>query len=111
MPEGKTKFEFDDAGPELVEIGYDWLVITGAPARYQGTGELQDRPGTFGFSVTAIDGDFDPGDGYPEDAFGIRIWSTSSGEVIYDTALTGSAALPPSNGKIKIKTGGGNSRQ
>ena len=103
-PKGKTKFEFKDAGLKLTEEGFDWLILSGARAEYQGYGELKNQDGLYGFHVIAIDGDLDPNDAFPIDEFGIRIWDLDTGDDIYNTAAAGQGlTLPLSKGKIKIK--------
>src|SRR5262249_48643947 len=55
VPTGDTQFQFDLAGFAFKSTSYDWLVVSGAKARYKGTGTVNGS-GSYGFQLTAIDG-------------------------------------------------------
>jgi hypothetical protein len=60
---------------------YDWLVVAGSKAQYKGRGTIEGA-GTYGFMLTAIDGDAkNNGDA---DQFRIKIWDIATGAVVYD---------------------------
>jgi len=56
-------------------------VVAGARAQYKGTGQVNGK-GSYGFLLTAIDGQISGGGGV--DKFRIKIWDTTTGDVIYD---------------------------
>ena len=64
---------------------YEWLVISGAKARYRGTGQVNGA-GSYGFELTAWDGQVSGGGGI--DRFRIKIWNHNQGNsVVYDNML------------------------
>lgn len=79
VPTGDTQFQFRAASLNFKSISYEWLVIGGARAQYKGVGTIN-GVGSYGFLLTAIDGDKAGGDGV--DRFRIKIWSATG--VIYD---------------------------
>jgi len=84
-PDGSTSFDFAAGDLKLKAKVHEWMVITGATARYTGEGTIKDMPGTFKFQVTAIDADISDS-GFSEDGFRIKIWQEGSG-VLYDNGL------------------------
>jgi len=62
---------------------YQWLVIAGPNAKYKGVGTIKDLAGSYGFMLTAVDGQVSGGGGV--DKFWIKIWdATDDTDVIYD---------------------------
>ena len=81
VPTGETQFHFSAAGLRFDSDSYEWLVISGAKARYRGTGSVDGTSG-YGFELTAWDGQVNGGGGV--DRFRIKIWLGNPGNVIYD---------------------------
>ncbi len=84
VPSGSTQFEFLVADLYFQSVEYDWLVVAGAKAQYQGTGTINGT-GLYGFMLTAVDGDL-LGKGKP-DLFRIKIWDKTSDDIIYDNRM------------------------
>ena len=80
-PSGNTEFQFKTADLNFKSTSYDWLVVAGAHAKYKGEGTINGR-GSYGFMVTAVDGDSSGGGGV--DGFRIKIWDLASGAIVYD---------------------------
>ena len=84
-PDGETSFHFNAAGFRFDSDEYEWLVISGAKARYRGTGTVNGI-GDYGFELTAWDGQVSGGGGV--DRFRIRIWDRNPGNgLVYDNEL------------------------
>jgi hypothetical protein len=82
VPTGTTEFDFRIASFTFHSTAYDWLVISGARAQYRGTGTVNGS-GSYGFILTAIDGQVNGGGG--TDRFRIKIWDRNQGNaVVYD---------------------------
>ena len=81
IPTGETQFHLNAAGFKFDSDSYEWLVISGAKARYRGTGSVAGVAG-YGFELTAWDGQISGGGGV--DRFRIKVWQGSPGNVIYD---------------------------
>jgi hypothetical protein len=103
VPTGNTQFKFHVADMDFKSTSYEWMVISGAKAKYKGEGTLSGT-GTFGFMVTAIDGRQDGGG---QDKFRIKIWDKASGTVVYDNQAGASDdsdnATAISGGRIVIQ--------
>jgi hypothetical protein len=84
VPTGNTEFEFQAGSLQFRSTQYDWLVVSGAKGQYKGTGTINGS-GTFGFLLTALDGQAKNGGGV--DKFRIKIWDTTTGAVIYDNRM------------------------
>jgi hypothetical protein len=99
---GNTEFQFKAGDLNFHSDDYEWLLITGASAKFKGTGTINGE-GSYKFMVTAVDGELS-GDG-TLDTFRIKIWTEDevTGEefVIYD-----SGEIEISGGSIKIHEGG-----
>jgi sugar lactone lactonase YvrE len=80
VPTGNTEFNFKVANLNFHSDNYDWLVVAGAKAQYQGTGTINGQ-GQYKFKLTAIDGQVNGGGG--TDKFRIKIWNDGSG-IVYD---------------------------
>jgi len=82
-PSGQTEFKFKEGDINFHSTSYDWLVVVGARAQYQGSGTINGS-GNYGFMVTVIDGQAPGGGGV--DRFRIKIWDKNNGNaVVYDT--------------------------
>ena len=79
-PSGDTEFEFKAGGFRFKSTSYEWLVVAGARAQYKGAGEVNGEAG-YGFLLTAVDGAVNGGG---VDRFRIKVWSTATGEIVYD---------------------------
>jgi hypothetical protein len=99
-PVGATAFWFHAGGLRFTSWDYDWLVVDGDEAVYQGTGRVNGHSG-YSFVVSMVDGGH-----HASDAFRIRIWDTATGDVIYDTQpgdpTDARADVPISRGCIRI---------
>ena len=82
-PTGKTEFQFQAGNLNFNSTAYEWLVVAGARAQFKGTGTINGA-GSYGFMLTAIDGQVNGGGG--ADKFRIKIWYTNgdSDIVVYD---------------------------
>jgi hypothetical protein len=81
IPTGNTEFQFKEAGMNFSSTSFDWLVISGKKAQYKGTGTINGT-GTFGFILTATDGDL--ASPATVDFFRIKIYNKSTNVVVYD---------------------------
>lgn len=84
IPTGETEFQFKAGDLNFHSTSYEWLVIAGARAQYKGTGTINGT-GTYGFMLTAIDGQVSGGGGV--DKFRMKIWDKASGTIVYDNQL------------------------
>jgi hypothetical protein len=86
IPTGHTEFQFKTAGLDFKSIEYEWLVVAGARAMFKGTGTIQHVDGSFGFMLTAVDGEISGGGG--ADKFRIKIWDANDDSIIvYDNEI------------------------
>jgi len=84
VPTGNTQFHFKAGDLSFGSTNYQWLVVSGARAQYKGEGSINGA-GSYGFMLTAIDGDVPGGGG--ADRLRIKIWDTATGAVVYDNQL------------------------
>jgi hypothetical protein len=85
VPTGNTQFQFQVANFNFKSTAYDWLVVSGAKARYQGVGTVNGVAG-YAFQLTAWDGQAAGGGGV--DKLRIKIWSQNQGNgVVYDNQM------------------------
>jgi len=84
IPTGETEFQFQAGDLDFHSVSYEWLVVAGARAQYKGSGTIKGMNGTFGFMLTAIDGQVAGGGG--SDKFRIKIWD-ATGLIVYDNQL------------------------
>ncbi|WP_299700520.1 PKD domain-containing protein [uncultured Pontibacter sp.] len=85
IPTGHTNFQFQVADLHFSSTSYEWLVVSGATARYKGVGTINGS-GNYGFILSAIDGQVTGGGGY--DKFRIKIWDKNNNDlVVYDNNL------------------------
>jgi hypothetical protein len=106
VPTGNTDFHFPAANLDFKSTSYDWLVINGNQAQYQGSGTINGS-GNYGFLVTALDNDANSGGGV--DTIRIEIWDKNNNNaVIYDTQPGAANTAPPTTplggGDIQIHT-------
>lgn len=92
VPTGETEFQFQVADLNFHSTSYDWLVVAGARAQYKGTGTINGT-GTYGFLLTAIDGQVNGGGGV--DKFRIKIWDKATGAIIYDNQMGAADSADP----------------
>jgi hypothetical protein len=83
-PSGNTEFQFKAGDLTFTSTSYEWLVVSAAHAKYKGEGTINGG-GSYGFMLTAVDGDRK--DGGDPDEFRIKIWDLSSGAVVYDNKM------------------------
>jgi PKD repeat protein len=105
VPTGQTEFQFNAAGLNFHTDTYSWLVVAGAKAQFKGTGTINGA-GSYGFLLTATDGQANGGGGV--DKFRIKIWDNATGKVVYDNQSGGSDDATPitslGGGSISIHT-------
>jgi hypothetical protein len=106
-PTGETEFQFRVAGMNFHSNEYQWLVVSGSKAQYKGIGSINGL-GSFGFMLTAIDGDLSQsGD---SDRFRMKIWDQNTEDLVYDNQNgVADDSEPTTNlegGSIVIHTGG-----
>lgn len=83
VPSGQTQFVFHEPGFDFHSTSYEWLVVTGSDcAKFKGDGEVNGG-GLYGFMLTACDGG-EPG---VDDTFRLKVWDSSSGDIVYDNQL------------------------
>ena len=92
VPTGNTAFELVTEGFEFSSTSYQWLVVSGAAAQYQGVGVIEGLPGEYQFKVTVRDADVNDNDSHEVDAFRIKVWTEAYDEydseiVVYDNGL------------------------
>ncbi len=105
VPEGSTSFRFAAADLDFEASSYEWMIISGARARYKGEGLVKGSAEPYKFQVTAMDADV-AGSGIREDGFRIRIWRAGPGggeNVLYDNGrgaddATGNGGTTPIGG-------------
>ena len=104
IPTGSTQFVFKAGNLEFASTKYQWLVVSGARAQYKGEGTINGG-GSYGFLLTAVDGDLPGGTG--DDKFRIKIWDKASGLVVYDNQMGAAESAEPASaiasGSITIK--------
>src|SRR6478672_6590508 len=82
VPTGNTEFQFKVGNLNFKSTAYEWLVVSGAKARFRGVGMVNGVTG-YGFELTAWDGQMSGGGGV--DKFRIKIWNQNQGNgVVYD---------------------------
>lgn len=98
LPTGQTEFVFNAANLNFHSEQYEWLIVNqaGANAQFKGSGTINGG-GDYTFMLWATDGDKDANVS-TVDSFRMKIWDTSSGNVVYDNA----AEVNISGGNIMI---------
>jgi hypothetical protein len=84
VPTGQTQFQFRAGTLTFHSGAYEWLVVAGARAQLKGTGTVNGG-GTYGFLLTAVDGQVAGGGGM--DRFRIKIWDKATGAIVYDNQM------------------------
>ena len=84
VPTGNTEFQFKAGDLEFNSYLYDWLVIAGPQAKFKGEGHINGM-GSYGFMLSAVDGQVNGGGGL--DKFRIKIWDMITEAVVYDNNL------------------------
>jgi len=93
VPTGNTEFQFKVANFNFKSTSYEWLVVSGAKARYRGVGTVNGVAG-YGFELTAWDGQANGGGG--TDRFRIKIWNANQGNgVVYDNQMGAADGADP----------------
>ncbi len=92
-PSGDTQFNFHMANMNFQSTSYQWLVIAGPKAQFKGEGVINGG-GSYGFMLTAIDGQLNGGGGV--DKFRIKIWDKATGNIVYDNQIGGADDADPS---------------
>ena len=109
VPTGNTEFQFKVADFNFKSNSYDWLVVSGAKARFRGVGTVNGA-GSYGFELTAIDGQVNGGGGV--DKFRIKIWNGNPSNVVYDNQMNAPNGADPTTalggGSIVIHKSGQN---
>jgi len=115
VPTGNTEFQFKAGGLDFTSTNYDWLVVSGATAKYKGVGKIKDVAGDFGFMIFATDGEVNGKANV--DKFRIKIWMASNeSNIVYDNefgSTTEEASTIISGGSIvvhEVKTTGKSER-
>jgi hypothetical protein len=93
VPTGNTEFQFHAGGLNFKSTSYEWLVVSGAKAQYKGVGTINGA-GSYGFILTAVDGQSNGGGGI--DKFRIKIWDRTTGAVVYDNQMGAADDATPS---------------
>jgi len=107
VPDGQTQFQFSAGGLNFHSSAYDAgsLVVAGAKAIFKGTGTINGTD-SYGFMLTAIDGQVNGGGG--TDELRMKIWRLSDGVVVYDNQMAAPENADPttvlSGGSIVIHT-------
>jgi len=106
LPSGQTEFQFKVADMNFHSTSYDWLVCGGPKCKFKGEGTIN-GVGTYGFMLSAIDGDLPGGGG--ADKIRMKIWDLLTGQVVYDSQLGGDEFEDPTTvlggGSIVIHKG------
>ena len=84
IPTGQTQFNFRVADLRFHSTEYQWLVVAGPHAKFKGSGTINDN-GDYGFMLTATDGQVNGGGDV--DKFRIKIWDSTTEEIIYDNQM------------------------
>jgi hypothetical protein len=93
VPTGNTEFDFHAGDLNFKSTSYEWLVISGAKARYRGVGKINGS-GSYGFELTAWDGDVAGGGG--QDRFRVQIWDENRGNaMVYDNQMNAAPGADP----------------
>jgi hypothetical protein len=108
VPTGNTEFQFKVANFNFKSTSYDWLVVSGAKARYRGVGTVNGVAG-YAFELTAWDGQGPGGGGV--DRFRIKIRNQDQGNgIVYDNMISAADGADPTTalggGSIVIHTNG-----
>jgi hypothetical protein len=87
VPSGQTEFQFKTGDLNFHSDSYQWLIISGAIAKYKGTGTINGE-GNYGFMISVVDASLTPSTDI--DLFRIKIWDIENNDVVlYDNLLDG----------------------
>lgn len=100
VPTGQTEFQFQAGNLDFHSTSYQWLVISGNKAQFKGSGTINGS-GSYGFLLTAVDGQYNGGTG--QDTFRIKIWDTKTSNIVYDNMMS-----QPDSATPTTTLGGGN---
>jgi hypothetical protein len=101
---GETEFQFKAGDLNFHSSSYEWLVVSGAKARYRGVGTINGS-GSYAFELTAWDGQISGGGGV--DKIRMKIWADNQGNgVLYDNQV---ACLDQADGATPCTALGGGS--
>jgi PKD repeat protein len=90
VPTGDTEFQFPAVNLNFHSTSYDWLVVNGAQAQFQGSGTINGT-GNYGLFVTAVQN----APSSP-DTVRIQIWDKNNGNaVVYDSQPNAATTAPP----------------
>jgi hypothetical protein len=107
-PTGETEFQFKAGDLNFHSTSYDWLVVSGAKAQFKGSGTINGA-GSFGFMITATDGQTSGGGGM--DKFRIKITDKATSLTVYDNQMGASDDATPATalggGTIAIHSSSG----
>lgn len=92
VPDGQTEFQFKAGNLNFHSTAYDWLVVSGARAKFKGSGTINGAD-SFGFMLTAIDGQLPGGGG--KDKFRIKIFDKINGGIVYDNQIGATDGADP----------------
>jgi len=82
--ESETEFQLQAGKFHFHAHDAQWLYVAGAKAQFVGWGTVEESKHSYGFSVTAIDGDLNKS----EDMFRIIIWDMDNGNaIVYDSQM------------------------
>jgi hypothetical protein len=106
VPTGQTELQFPAANLDFHSTSYDWLVLNGSQAQFQGSGTINGT-GNYGFLIAVADNDASGGGG--PDAIRIQIWDKNNNNaIVYDTqpgaALTAAPTTLLGGGDIQAHT-------
>src|SRR5690606_37017974 len=91
-PKGETQMEFKIGALEFNALNFEYLVISNARAQFKGSGRINGDRAGYDFIMTVIDGKID---GSGTDKIRLKIFSKSTGEIIYDNQPGASDADDP----------------
>lgn len=91
-PKGETEINFKLGNMEFNSLNYDYLVLAGNRAQFQGYGKWNGAPG-YNFILTVVDGNGIGGDGV--DRFRLKIWNKTTGAIVFDNQMGASDAANP----------------
>lgn len=83
-PSGNSQFQFKTANLHFHSDSYEWLVVAGPQAKFKGVGTINGT-GSYGFMISAVDGEVNGGGGV--DKFRIKIWDVVTDAVVYDSEM------------------------
>jgi hypothetical protein len=95
VPTGQTALQFAVGKKPFYfsSNGYQWLVVNGAMALFQGSGTVNGT-GNYGFILSVIDGQAK--NGGRVDKFRIKIWDKGTGNIVYDNQVGAPDYVAPS---------------